>query len=71
MNACLGVEPDGIVLGSTVEHPATRSACGRWSKISNNKHVIIPHDDAKGLVTAVDYAAHVTADTRVATILHT
>ncbi|MDB2390406.1 aminotransferase class V-fold PLP-dependent enzyme [Alphaproteobacteria bacterium] len=71
MNACLGVEADGIVLGSTVEHPATRSACGRWSKISNNKHVLIPHNDAKGLVTADDYAEYVTADTRVATILHT
>jgi selenocysteine lyase/cysteine desulfurase len=32
---------------------------------------MIPHDDAKGLVTAADYATHVTADTRVATILHT
>ena len=71
MNACLGVASDGIVLGSTVEHPATRSACGRWSKISNKTHVMIPHDDAKGLVTAADYARHVTADTRVATILHT
>jgi cysteine desulfurase / selenocysteine lyase len=71
MNACVGVASDGIVLGSTVEHPATRSACARWSKISNKTHVLIPHDDALGLVTADDYATMITADTRVATILHT
>ena len=34
MNACLGTNNQGIVLGSTVEHPVTRSACSRWSKIS-------------------------------------
>ena len=71
MNACLGVAPDGIVLGSTVEHPATRSACARWAQISNKQHKLIAHDDALGLVTADDYAREVTANTRVATILHT
>ena len=34
MNACLGTNNQGIVLGFTVEHPVTRSACSRWSKIS-------------------------------------
>lgn len=71
MNACLGTEPDGVVLGSTVEHPATRSACARWAQVSQKTHILIAHDDARGLVTAADYAAQVTADTRVATILHT
>ena len=71
MNACLGVADGGIVLGSTVEHPATRSACARWSKISNNKHVLIPHNNVLGLVNAEDYTANVTPETRVATILHT
>ena len=71
MNACLGVAQDGMVLGSTVEHPATRSACARWSKISAKTHKLIAHDDERGLVTAADYAEHVTADTRIATILHT
>ena len=36
MNACLGTEDDGVVLGSTVEHPATRSACARWAKVSRD-----------------------------------
>ena len=71
MNACLGTAHDGIVLGSTVEHPATRSACHRWSTISGKTHRLVAHDDALGLVTAEDYAAQVTPDTRVATILHT
>ena len=71
MNACLGTEPDGVVLGSTVEHPATRSACARWAQVSQKTHILIAHDDARGLVTAADYEAQVTADTRVATILHT
>ena len=71
MNACLGTASDGIVLGSTVEHPATRSACHRWAAISGKTHKLIAHDDARGLVSAEDYAKAVTPDTRVATILHT
>jgi len=71
MNACLGTAGDGIVLGSTVEHPATRSACARWAPLGGKKHILVPHDDARGLVTAADYAQAITPDTRVATILHT
>jgi cysteine desulfurase/selenocysteine lyase len=71
MNACLGTAKDGVVLGSTIEHPATRSACARWAPISGKEHVLIMHDDAKGLVTADAYAGHISKDTRVATILHT
>ena len=71
MNACLGTEKNGVVLGSTIEHPATRSACARWAPISGKEHVLITHDDAKGLVTADAYSSHISKDTRVATILHT
>ena len=71
MNACLGTAKDGVVLGSTIEHPATRSACARWAPISGKEHVLIAHDDAKGLVTADAYVSHISKDTRVATILHT
>ena len=71
MNACLGTDDGGVVLGSTVEHPATRSACARWSKVSRKTHVLIAHDNDLGLVKAADYAAQVTPDTKVATILHT
>ena len=61
----------GRVLGSTVEHPATRSACAVWSGRAGLPHVLVPHDDALGLVTPEAYAANVTPDTAVATILHT
>ena len=67
MNACLGTAKDGVVLGSTVEHPATRSACSRWAPISGKTHVLIAHDDDAGLVSAQAYAKQVTKDTRVAT----
>jgi selenocysteine lyase/cysteine desulfurase len=69
-DACLGAGP-GHALGSTVEHPATRSAMARWSEVAGRRHVLIPHDDATGTVTAQAYAAHVTPDTAVVTILHT
>jgi len=70
MNACLGT--DGArVISSTLEHPATRSACDRWSKISRKQHVLIKHDDATGCISADAYAAAITADTAVATIIHT
>ncbi len=70
-NACLGAPEGGIVLGSTVEHPASRSACARWAEVSGRPHVLIPHDAERGLVTAEAYSHAVTADTRVVTILHT
>jgi selenocysteine lyase/cysteine desulfurase len=70
MNACLGA-PAGKVLGSTLEHPATRSACHRWAGIAGKQHVLIKHNDHTGCVTADDYAAAVTEDTTVATVIHT
>ncbi|KAA8609384.1 aminotransferase class V-fold PLP-dependent enzyme [Salipiger aestuarii] len=69
-DACLGA-PDGVVLGSTLEHPASRSACARWAGVAGKRHVLIPHDDTTGVVTPQAYAAHVTPDVMVATILHT
>ncbi|MEL6522482.1 MAG: aminotransferase class V-fold PLP-dependent enzyme [Pseudomonadota bacterium] len=70
MNACLGTD-DGAVLGSSLEHPASRSAARRWAKISGKRYISVPHDSETGSVSAEAYAAHVTPDTRVATILHT
>lgn len=61
----------GSLLGSTVEHPATRSACEKWADAFGLSYTQVPHDDARGLVTPDAYAAAVTADTAVATILHT
>ncbi|MCT4555418.1 MAG: aminotransferase class V-fold PLP-dependent enzyme [Pelagimonas sp.] len=70
-DACLGAAPGGQVLSATIEHPASRSAAARWAEVSGRPHLIIPHDDATGAVSAEAYAQAVTPDTRVATILHT
>ncbi|WP_170423790.1 aminotransferase class V-fold PLP-dependent enzyme [Ruegeria arenilitoris] len=70
MNACLATGP-GQVLGTTLEHPATRSACARWAGIAGQSHVLVEHDDATGTVSAEGYAALVTPDTKVATVVHT
>ena len=71
MNAILGAGEGGRVLGSTLEHPATRSACTRWAKVAGKPYAQVPHNDATGTVTADDYIPHLTPDIRVATILHT
>ncbi|WP_349369291.1 aminotransferase class V-fold PLP-dependent enzyme [Salinarimonas sp.] len=68
--ACLGTGP-GRVLGSTLEHPASRSAAARWAEVAGKAHVLVAHDDATGSVDAARYAPEITPDTRVATIIHT
>lgn len=70
MNACLGTAKGGQVLGSTLEHPATRSACARWAGVSGQNHVLIPHDNVAGTVDPSAYADAVTPNTVVATIVH-
>ena len=69
-SAMAGV-PGGRVIGSTIEHPATRSACNHWANLLDREHVLVPHDDATGRVTAEDYRQYLTPDVSVATILHT
>jgi len=59
------------VIGSTLEHPATVSACKRWSKIAGMNYVEIPHNSDTGSVTAADYEKRVTPNTCVATIIQT
>ncbi|MFY0690462.1 MAG: aminotransferase class V-fold PLP-dependent enzyme [Paracoccaceae bacterium] len=61
----------GRVLGSTLEHPATRSAARHWAEVAGKEHVLVAHDDATGSVGPEQYAPEITPDTRVATILHT
>lgn len=62
---------DGKVLGSTVEHPASRSAAQYWAETMGRVYVSVPHDDARGMVTADAYAEQLSPDVTVATILHT
>ncbi len=69
--AIMGSATGGSVIGSTVEHPASRSAALHWADIAGKPYIDVPHDDATGQVTPAMYAAHMTPDVRVATILHT
>lgn len=69
--AALGAAPGGILLSTTLEHPASRSAMARWAAVTGRPHVLVPHDDATGTVTVEAYARLITPDVRVATIVHT
>lgn len=70
-NAILESPEGGSVIGTTLEHPASRSAAQRWAKIARKEYIAVPHNDETGSVEASDYAALVRPDTRVATIIHT
>ncbi len=68
--AAFGAEDGGNIVGSTLEHPATVSAGKRWAKLSGREYIEIPHDTESTAITADDYLQYVTAETRVATIIH-
>lgn len=69
--AVMGSPEGGSVLGSSVEHPASRSAAQHWAGMAGKPYINVAHDDARGQVTPAAYADAVTPDVRVATILHT
>ena len=68
--ACLSAPKGSKVIGSSIEHPASRSAARRWADITEMDYISVCHDNATGMVTAADYNAHMTPDVAVATILH-
>ncbi|MCB2130132.1 MAG: aminotransferase class V-fold PLP-dependent enzyme [Rhodobacteraceae bacterium] len=69
--AALGAAGGGVMLGSTLEHPASRSAMARWADVTGRAHVLVAHDDATGRVTLDRYLPLLTPDIRVATIVQT
>lgn len=69
--AALGAGQGGVMLGSTLEHPASRSAMARWAVVTGRPHVLVPHDDATGTVGLQAYLAAITPEVRVATIVQT
>ncbi len=68
--ACINAPTGAKVIGSSIEHPASRSAARRWAGIAGLEYVNVPHDDATGMVTADQYREYLTPDVAVATILH-
>lgn len=69
--AALDASEGGIMLGSTLEHPASTSAMARWAAATGREHLRLKHDDAAGSVGVDAYRGAVTPETRVATIVHT
>jgi len=70
-NAIIESPTGGSVIGTTLEHPASRSAAIRWARVAGKEYISVPHDNDTGSVEAEAYAALVQPDTRVATIIHT
>lgn len=69
--AALGAAPGGMMLSTTLEHPASRSAMARWAGVTGRAHILVPHDDATGTVDVAAYRRFITPEVRVATIVHT
>lgn len=69
--AALGARKGGTMLGSTLEHPASRSAMARWAEVTERPHLLAVHDDITGTVGLDAYLPHITPDVRVATIVQT
>ncbi|MDA0368731.1 MAG: aminotransferase class V-fold PLP-dependent enzyme [Proteobacteria bacterium] len=63
--------PPGPVLSSTLEHPASLDSAKQWAKNTNRAWIEVPFDPISGTVSAANYAAAVTPDTRLATVIHT
>lgn len=63
--------PPGPVLSSTLEHPASLDAARQWAQRTGRRWIEVPFDTRTGTLTAAHYAAAVTPDTRLATIIHT
>lgn len=69
-NACLSAPNGAKIIGSAIEHPSSRSAARHWAEVAGMGYVDVPFDATQGCVTAADYAAQMTPDVTVATILH-
>lgn len=69
--AALGAAAGGTMLGSTLEHPASRSAMARWAEVTGRPHLLATHDHASGTVELDAYSKLIRPDLRVATIVQT
>ncbi len=64
-------EPPGPVISCTLEHPASLDSAKQWAANTNREWIEVPFDPKTGTVDAANYAAAVTPDTRIATVIHT
>ncbi len=69
--AALASPVGGNVVAGALEHPATLSATAYWAEHSGRSLVSAPFDNHTASISPEAYAECVTADTRLATIIHT
>jgi cysteine desulfurase/selenocysteine lyase len=69
--AALAAADGGVMLRSSLEHPAMGSSMQRWSEVTGRELLEVQHDDATGTVSLEAYKAMLRPDIRVASIIHT
>jgi len=70
-NAATGAKAGGVMLRSTLEHPALGSSMTHWAQVTGRELIEVRHDDATGTVGVDAYKAALGPDIRVASIIHT
>ncbi len=70
-NAATGAAAGGVMLRSTLEHPALGSSMTHWAGVTGRELVTVAHDDATGTVSLEAYKAALRPDIRVTSIIHT
>ncbi len=63
--------PPGPVISCSLEHPASLDSAKQWADKTDREWREVPFDTATGAFSADHYAAAVTPDTRIATVIHT
>ncbi len=63
--------PPGPVLSCTLEHPASLDAAKQWAANTGREWIEVPFDAETGTARPEHYAASITPDTRLATVIHT
>lgn len=70
-NAAVQAAKGGVMLRSTLEHPALGSSMVHWAGVTGRELIEVPHDDATGTVSLEAYKAALRPDLRVVSIIHT
>ena len=71
IRAAILASDKGTVVGSTLEHPASRSASTKWAAHASKELRLDQHCKESGSVKIDQYLSKITQDVGVATIVHT
>lgn len=70
-SAAMAAAPGGVMLRSTLEHPALGSSMTHWAAQTGRALIEVVHDDTSGTVGLEAYKAALRPDIRVASIIQT